>query len=48
MTSKADFVFFYDINQGGVSLIDLPLLQENKLQLYRGCLKDFKVVKKVI
>ena len=47
MTSKADFVFFYDINQGGVSLIDLPLLQEKINYNYTdGSWKDYKVAEK--
>jgi len=47
LSSEADFVMFYDLNQGGVSLIDLPLLQEKINYNYTsGAWKGYKVVDK--
>ena len=47
MSSEADFVFFYDLNQGGVSLIDLPLLKEKiNYNMTDGAWKDKKIVEK--
>jgi len=47
MTSVADFVFFYDIKQNTVSIIDLPLLQEKiNTQYSNGVWKDYKLVEK--
>ncbi len=47
MTSESDFVFFYDIDQSGVALIDLPLLKEKlNYSLTKGAWKDKKIVEK--
>lgn len=47
MSSESDFVFFYDINQSEVSLIDLPLLQEKiNYNFTKGDWKSYKLVEK--
>ena len=47
MSSEADFVLFYDINQSDISLIDLPLLQEKINYNYtKGAWKSYKLVDK--
>lgn len=47
MSSISDFVMFYDINQKGISIIDLPLLQEKiNYNLVKGPWKEKKLVTK--